>query len=410
MDFNRKILIVLIIFIFIYIILRLVIKRIEIKNEIEGYENVNVNTVQNGYDCAVTIKNDLKIRLKNVQDNINSNVFLSEALYLRNYAIKASMNSAYNGKETSTDMINYVLSRGCRFLDFEVYIYRSKDVNENEVINTVVSVTKNKDSDFLPLDNVLTVSEALYYTNMYAFNTTCPNYGDPLFIQLRPKIINNSEFDNNKKSISSNINQAISENLSELYKGKVTSQTPLPDLLGKIIIVMDDKQFPDCNQLINMSSNAILDKSSNSDSDMKTFSYGKILPIQQRLLNLKSDSYTCNTNSITQVIFEDASYVSYTTNVNMNILFQSYSSQIIPMMFWNTGGELCNYESLFNKCGGGIVPLSFIYEELKKVDNKYIEYPNPLFAFSNYGSQTTTLFILVACLGIVGFIVVRELK
>jgi len=410
MDFNRKILIVLIIFIFIYIILRLVIKRIEIKNEIEGYENVNVNTVQNGYDCAVTIKNDLKTRLKNVQDNINSNVFLSDALYLRNYSIKASMNSAYNGKETSTDMINYVLSRGCRFLDFEVYIYRSKDVNENEVINTVVSVTKNKDSDFLPLDNVLTVSEALYYTNMYAFNTTCPNYGDPLFIQLRPKIINNSEFDTNKKSISSNINQAISENLSELYKGKVTSKTQVSDLFGKIIIVMDDKQFPDCNQLINMSSNAILDKSSNLDSDMKTLSYGKILPIQQRLLNLKSDSYTCNTASITQVIFEDASYVSYTTNVNTDILFQSYSSQIIPMMFWNTGGELCNYESLFNKCGGGIVPLSFIYEELKKTDNKYIEYPNPLFAFSNYGSQTTTLFILVACLGIVGFIVVRELK
>ena len=402
MDFNRKILIVLIIFIFIYIILRLVIKRIQIKQEmeLEGYDNLNVNAIQDGYDCSVIIKNDLKIRLENVAKN--TKLYSKEALYLRNYAIKASLNTAFNGKECSTDMINYVLTRGCRFLDFEVYLY-----NNNNVISTVVSISKNNDSDFLVLDNGLSISDALYYTNMYAFNSTCPNYGDPLFIQIRPKLINNADYLNNRISICDNINQAIEGNLSPRFNGKVTSETSLVDLLGKIVIVMDDTTFPDCRPNTNLSSRTI--QLNKEIQDMEILSYGTLVPAQQKNLLLKEDLYTCNVNSITQIIIEDVNKVAYKININTDSLFQNYSCQVIPMIFWNTGPDLCNYETLFNKCGGGIVPLSFIYQQLKKVDNKYIEYPDPLFAFSNYGNQTTSIVILVACLGIAGFIILREI-
>ena len=55
MDFNRKILILFIIIICIYIIIRLIIKRIQIKQEYElhkeGYENTTVSSIQNNYDC-----------------------------------------------------------------------------------------------------------------------------------------------------------------------------------------------------------------------------------------------------------------------------------------------------------------------------------------------------------------------
>ena len=390
MDFTKKILVVLIIFIFIYIIIRLIIKRIQIKQEYEkeGYENTTTASVQDGYDCAVTIKNDLKNRLKNVEDN--SGNYSPGAMYLQNYAIKSSMNTAYNGKENSTDMINYVLTRGCRFIDFEVYLY--KDENR-----AVVSVSKNKDTDFLPLDNTLSLSDALYYTNMYAFNSTCPNYGDPLFIQIRPKVKINEE----KKSICDKINSAISDNLSPRYSGVVSNgtdisgNTNIKDLMGKIIIVMD-RTYVDCSRNINLSNQAL--------------SYSVLSPTNEKILKIKYDMYTCDLSGITQVLFEDASFVSYLTNVNSNNLFLKYSTQIVPMMFWNTGGDLCNYETLFNKCGGGIVPLSFIYNKLKKNDIKYIEYPDPLFAFSNYNGQTSSIVVIIACLGIVGFIVMREIS
>ena len=391
MDFTKKILVVLIIFIFIYIIIRLIIKRIQIKQgyEKEGYENTTTASVQDGYDCAVTIKNDLKNRLKNVQDN--SGNYNQGAMYLQNYAIKSSMNTAYNGKDNSTDMINYVLTRGCRFIDFEVYSYK----DENEAITAVVSVPKNKDSDKLPLDNTLTISDALYYTNMYAFNTTCPNYGDPLFIQIRPKAKDDIE----KKSICENINSAISDNLSPRYSGVVSNgrdisgNTNIKDLMGKIIIVMD-RIYVDCSQNINLSNQAL--------------SYGLLSPTNEKILKIKDDMYTCDLSGITQVLFEDASFVSFLTNVNSNNLFLKYSTQIVPMMFWNTGGDLCNYETLFNQCGGGIVPLSFIFNKLKKNEIKYIDYPDPLFAFPQYGSKTTTMILIVACLGIIGFIIMKE--
>ena len=58
------------------------------------------------------------------------------------------------------------------------------------------------------------------------------------------------------------------------------------------------------------------------------------------------------------------------TNVDSYDIFKNYTCHIIPMMFWDTGPYLCNYETLFNKCGGGIVPLSFIHNEMKNIKSK----------------------------------------
>ena len=42
-------------------------------------------------------------------------------LPISQYVIKGSYNSAISGNYVSTDMLYYVLSRGCRFIDFEIY-------------------------------------------------------------------------------------------------------------------------------------------------------------------------------------------------------------------------------------------------------------------------------------------------
>ena len=41
---------------------------------------------------------------------------------LRNFIIKSSFNSAYSGSYMNLEMIKYVLKRGCRFLNFQVFI------------------------------------------------------------------------------------------------------------------------------------------------------------------------------------------------------------------------------------------------------------------------------------------------
>ena len=46
---------------------------------------------------------------------------------LKEYCVKASYNSAVSGKSVNKNMIKYVLNRGCRFLDFEVFYIKSND-------------------------------------------------------------------------------------------------------------------------------------------------------------------------------------------------------------------------------------------------------------------------------------------
>lgn len=385
MDFNKKILILFIIIIFIYIIIRLIIKRIQIKQayeieklKMEGYSNSNVSSLQDSYNCPITIKNNLRIRLNNIN--------IPNGMNLQNYAIKASINSAYNGKENNTDMINLVLSRGCRFLDFEVYKDSITSFN-------VVSISKTKDDDFIPLDNKLTISDALNYVNMYGFNSTCPNYGDPLFIQIRLKCN-----DTDKESICYDINNILTQQINPLYNGKITKNTSMMDLIGKIIIVMDTKDCINGSKILDI--NRKVNLYNNNLPDMQTFLYDESLPIEQ--LKVNSDMYTCSVSSIRQILFN-----TY-TNVNSYDLFNNYSIHILPMMFWDSGIYLCNYEGLFNECGGGIVPLSSIYYKLKNKDSTYISYPDPLFTSSNYNDTTISIFIIFACLGTVGFIIARE--
>jgi len=52
----------------------------------------------------------------------------SQTMELNQYIIKGSSNSAYSGNYISDEMVKYVLSRGCRFLDFEVYYLPMLDI------------------------------------------------------------------------------------------------------------------------------------------------------------------------------------------------------------------------------------------------------------------------------------------
>ena len=52
-------------------------------------------------------------------------------LPLKEYCIKASYNTACSGNYVSKDMIRHVLSRGCRFLDFEVFYIKHKNNFKN---------------------------------------------------------------------------------------------------------------------------------------------------------------------------------------------------------------------------------------------------------------------------------------
>ena len=114
-DSFRLFILFLILFLFFYIVYRMIQKYRAKYSILEGYEDSTVTQLHDN--------NLISPSITNVSDTTKN-------LPLKELCIKASYNTAYNGYDiintTNTngsyhDMIEYVLSRGCRFLDFELY-------------------------------------------------------------------------------------------------------------------------------------------------------------------------------------------------------------------------------------------------------------------------------------------------
>ena len=171
-----------------------------------------------------------------------SNINISNTtLSLKEYFIKSSYNSAYSGTSVSTNNVIDILKRGCRFLDFEVFYIDGKA----QVAYSTDPSRINIDSD-----NCILLSDVFdtLITNGFA---NAPNSGDPLFIQLRIK---------SKPDIDAGIFPLIIASIqskigNRLYTGQVSGETLIKDLMGKIILVIDQKtcpEFSNYNDLVSM--------------------------------------------------------------------------------------------------------------------------------------------------------------
>ena len=66
---------------------------------------------------------DLPISISSIKKNITGET-------LKEYVIKGSYNTAITGKYVNLDMVRYVLSRGCRFVDYEVLFFGYFHLNQ----------------------------------------------------------------------------------------------------------------------------------------------------------------------------------------------------------------------------------------------------------------------------------------
>ena len=164
---------------------------------------------------------------------------------LRNYCIKSSFNSAYTGSYVNRNMVKYVLSRGCRFLDFEVYVKDGIPIVAYSTAQYDPSFTHfTSKSPAISLDGVCSTIMA------NAFTDASPNPEDPLFVQLRIKTYLQSAY--------SAIAEVVMSTLTaKLYQGKVTLDTPLPALMGKIVLIVDKSSSPGYKDIVDCNPNDI---------------------------------------------------------------------------------------------------------------------------------------------------------
>ena len=214
----------------------------------------------------MTVKEGLENPDANTKEFIDKNLssvnyFDTQSRFkLRDYYIKAAYNAfnpdKFKNSSVSMDACLYVLARGCRFIDFEVFSVDNQPV---------IASSSVKSFNYKETYNHIPVSDAFEVLGSYAFSgAKCPNPGDPFIIHMRMMSRNVTMYDNMAKIIMQS--KAIARNLlgpkyGREYQSKDLGNESLTDLKGKIIFIVDGtnslyrktKLF----ELINMSSNTM---------------------------------------------------------------------------------------------------------------------------------------------------------
>jgi hypothetical protein len=210
----------------------------------EGLENPDENTK------AVIEKNITTINIQDSQSKFK----------LRDYYIKSAYNAfnpdKFKNSNVSMDALLYVIARGCRFIDFEVFSVDNQPVIASSSVNSF---------NYKETFNHIPVSDAFEVLGSYVFSgSKCPNPGDPFIIHMRIMSRNITMYDNLAKIISQS--KTVARNLlgpkyGREYQSKDLGNENLLDFKGKIILMVDGTNQVYRNtklfELINMSSNTL---------------------------------------------------------------------------------------------------------------------------------------------------------
>jgi hypothetical protein len=278
--------------------------------------------------------------------------------YLRDYCIKASSDSAYSGGYMNLDMIKYVIRRGCRFLDFGVYI---KD--KIPVVGYSTSVLYDPSfNSFTSYDLPVSLVGCLNSCMSTAFTTTAPNPDDPLFIQLRINTNINDAFE----SIATVIDSTLKP---KLYKGEVTSTTNLADLMGKIVLIVDRstspgyKNYPKCSKGDQACRN--LKDYVNMESGSSYLRIYTESELSNQMMNPPDPGVY-----LMRIVKPNSPLLFGTKNPDSMHLIKNYGAQIIAQDFYVNDSNLASYENLFKTYKSAFVPIKTAMEYIKNGGTK----------------------------------------
>ena len=268
-------------------------------------------------------------------------------LPLKEYAIMSSWNSATNeGLHVTLDALDKVLIRGYRFIDLEIYSMEDKPC-------VSFSTQKNYDSMESPPLLFLDVCRRIILT---AFSTN--NGQDPLFLHLRIKSASPIIFEKLADI-------CLHECKSRLYDNKVTKNTILSELKGKLVIIVDRNYYPqsetytctgtcknDFTSLINMYSGT---------PEFESMSFVQKLEQPTKPLQ-KTNSGLTNVDKVSMVIHNMGSLNVESNGPEFYTLLKNYSIQIFPQKVYYRDSNLIMYEDFFvNNGHRAFVPMSIAF-------------------------------------------------
>lgn len=272
--------------------------------------------------------------------DIRLNNTYPQTLALKDYCIKASLNSAYNGTTYKIDcdpknpnnILKTVLERGVRYLDFEIYSVGNEPVvgfsSSYDPTNINNEASNAPSDDFIQLNKVC--------KSILSFKPV--NITDPLFIQFRIK--------SQKTELYSKIANYLTKNFEgALHSGIIHENTILSELNNKIIIVVDIKKSnssyssasDDFKSLVNLETGTSLNTMTTTD----------LLKSKSKRININADGVTITTNENPPIWTLTYPDIMATLNPDIKSLMNQQCPNIIQCRFDLDDPNLALYEQIF---------------------------------------------------------------
>jgi len=325
MEFHKKILLFCVIIIAFLILYRLSIRRIQLnKKELPKLESFIAKAPLSMTDSESLI------------------------LPVNQYFIKASWNTAYNGKNAmDLDMVLFVMNRGCRFLDFEIYSMTDEKTKHKPVVGYSVSSNGNSFTSNYQTEsnNTLDLADVFNIISKNAFYSV-PNPRDPLILQLRVK----SNIPELYQNMVLDISNSLTKNVM-LVADTFNSDPMFTDLLNK-------KYSDDSNSILKYMKRRFFNKtvSDFKGLNMMANSLTLQLPIRTPVIDNSGvivkypNCLTCKKNSIQFTeSFPDFSFLNIynPTKSDLKRFIVNYGINILPYRFYYNDDGLAEYENIF---------------------------------------------------------------
>lgn len=357
MLYYKKMIIILVIFLFLAIIYQLFQQR----QQILAIETVE--TFQEGAVFAVPTKNNelSSLSVTSVPAGISDSN--SNSLPLNQYCMKASYNTAFTGNYINKDMVKYVLSRGCRFLDFEIYPNEEAKLNTNLIPTVSCKITKPQSTETL-LDILNTIG-------MYGYSGQTPNKNDPIFINMRiyangnkylytqvASVIKQSSI-RSKLYIDETSGNALPINMNTDDPNNTEYNKKLQDIQGKIIIILDMNTTPDYNddsmkcsklQLPSTCKDLVNVVNVFSGNSVRIYTYSKLLNQRYNSPTIYDNKTMTSVNTFT-IVYPDnySNMFGLSNNQSYFNLPINYGVQVVMWPFYKKDDFLDAYETAFSK-------------------------------------------------------------
>lgn len=280
-------------------------------------------------------------------------------LSIREVLVKSAYNACYSGTYVSTDMLRFVLSRGCRFLDFQIFSVMT-DGDEREY----VSVNADNNTLHSDAENRIPLAAVLQNVAAWAFSSPSPNPKDPLFLHLR--ITKSTEA--SLARVARHLDRYFHDSL---YRGKFDKFTKLGVLQGKTVVIVDSQTTPNllldthCDQpdkdpqtCANLASLCAVQSNTTA---LRKYTVTEMMTQAPLKVTAAAHDRLHSDVQVFQMVVPTLPTVSGgTPDVDPTIFWKDYPTQFLCMRFYMPSRELRRYERVFAENRSAFVPMTVL--------------------------------------------------